>query len=465
MKNDHSTSLMRFVSLAHAKAAPDETRAVQVHRKIATGPPVRTASARGWRLSLLAAFFAIAGPTLAASQSEPPNGSKLVGNDVTPPAEEGWSVALSADGNTALVGGVVDNKLTGAAWIYIRSGNGWVQQGSKLVGSGANGQAGEGESVALSADSNTAIVGGPFDDRSTGAVWIYVRNGDAWSQQGSKLVGSGAAGRARQGSSVALSRDGNTAVVGGDEDNSYAGAVWVYVRSGNGWTQQGSKLVGAGAIGHAGQGMSVALSDDGNTAIIGGAADNENTGAAWVYVRSGGVWKQQGNKLVGTGAVGKAQQGDSVALSADGNTAIVGGPGDDSFTGAAWVYSRSGGVWTQQGKKLVGSGAVGKAAQGHSVALSADGRTAMVGGPHDNSYTGAAWVHTRSGTVWSQQGNKLAGNGAVGPARQGSSVALSADGNTGIAGGVSDDRLTGAAWIHNRTDGVWNKTPAEYLGY
>ena len=83
-------------------------------------------------------------------------------------------------------------------------------------------------------------------------------------------------------------------------------------------------------------------------------------------------------------AVGAAQQGYSVALSADGNTAIVGGLGDNSNAGATWVYTRSGDAWTQQGSKLVGTGAVGAAAQGSSVALS------------------AAWVYTRSGTVWTQ---------------------------------------------------------------
>jgi hypothetical protein len=65
---------------------------------------------------------------------------------------------------------------------------------------------------------------------------------------------------------------------------------------------------------------------------------------------------QQGPKLVGTGAVNSplpAEQGISVALSADGNTAIVGGHVDNSGTGAAWVYTRSGGVWSQQGSKLV----------------------------------------------------------------------------------------------------------------
>ena len=123
------------------------------------------------------------------------------------------------------------------------------------------------------------------------------------------------------------------------------------------FTQQGGKLVGTGAVGAADQGYSIALSSDGNTAVVGGPGDNANAGAAWVYTRSGGVWTQQGAKLVGTGAVGAAEQGYSVALSADGNTAIVGGETDNGNAGVAWVYTRSGGVWTQQGAKLVGTGA------------------------------------------------------------------------------------------------------------
>ena len=78
-----------------------------------------------------------------------------------------------------------------------------------------------------------------------------------------------------------------------------------------------------------------------------------------MYTRSGGVWTQQGQKLVGTGAVGGAEQGFSVAMSADGNTAIVGGIMTTHGVGAAWVFTRSNGVWSQQGSKLVGTGAVG----------------------------------------------------------------------------------------------------------
>jgi FG-GAP-like repeat len=386
-------------------------------------------------------------------------GSKLVGTGAVVPSDQGSSVALSADGNTAIVGGSGDNSGIGAAWVYTRSGDVWTQQGDKLVGSGAVGSANQGISVALSADGNTAIVGGSGDNSGIGAAWVYTRSGAVWTQQGSKLVGSGAVGNAGLGISVALSGDGNTAIVGGNGDNSGIGAAWVYTRSGGVWTQQGDKLVGTGAVGtFIEQGNSVALSADGNTAIVGGPQDNGDidtvgSGAAWVFTRSGVVWTQQGSKLVSSGSSsGSPGLGYSVALSGDGNTAIVGGPYDGgtstATTGAAWVYTRSSAVWTQQGSKLVGSGAVAYSLQGYSVALSADGNTAIVGGSgDDNSGIGAAWVFTRNGGVWTQQGSKLVGTGAVGNAFQGYSVALSGDGNTAIVGGPGDNSSTGAAWV------------------
>jgi hypothetical protein len=239
-------------------------------------------------------------------------------------------------------------------------------------------------------------------------------------------------------------------MVGGGGDNSGIGAGWVFTRSGGIWTQQGDRLVGSGAVGAAGQGA-VALSADGNTAIVGGPGDNPDidgngVGAAWVFTRSGGVWTQQGSKLVGSDAVGPPGLGYSVALSADGNTAIVGGPFDEP-EGAAWVYTRSGAVWTQQGSKLVGSGAVGRGVLGSSVALSGDGNTAIAGSYSDNSDIGAAWVFTRNGAVWTQQSSKLVGTGTVVPSDQGSSVALSGDGNTAIMGGPLDNSQAGAVWV------------------
>jgi len=384
----------------------------------------------------------------AAAAQFTQQGGKLVGSGAVGAAWQGNSVAISADGNTAVVGGRADNSLAGAAWVYTRSGGVWSQQGSKLVGTVAVGAAYQGESVAISADGNTAIVGGFADNSNAGAVWVFTRSGGVWSQQGGKLVGTGAVGAARQGYSVTISADGNTAIVGGYTDNSNVGGAWVYTRSGGAWQQPGSKLVGTGAVGTpVFQGWSVAISADGTTAIVGGYGDNSYVGAAWIFTRAGGVWTQQGSKLVGSGAVGTAYQGQSVAISADGNTAIVGGHYDNSNAGAAWVYTRSGGVWSQQGSKLVGTGAVGTAYQGQSVAISADGNTAIVGGYRDNSLAGASWVWTRSGGVWSQQGSKLVGTGAVGDAWQGISVAISADATTAIVGGYLDNSNAGAAWV------------------
>ena len=346
------------------------------------------------------------------------------------------SSALSADGNTALVGDFSDNGGVGAMWVFTRSGGVWTQQ-DKLIGSGSVGTSLQGWSVALSADGNTALVGGPSDNQKTGAAWVFSRSGGVWTQQGGKLIGSGAIGPAVQGRSVALSADGNTALVGGDEDNAVVGAAWVFTRSGGVWTQQGGKLVGSDASGPAAQGMSVALSGDGNTALLGGWMDNGGAGATWAFTRSAGVWNQQGPKLAGSGAVGQSHQGWSVALSADGDTALVGAFQDGQGAGAAWVFTRSGGVWTEQGGRLVSAGSIGPANLGWSAALSADGNTALLGGPTDVGDLGAAWVFTRSGDLWSQQGNKLTGS-ANGILKQGWSVALSGDGCTALVGSSSD---------------------------
>jgi hypothetical protein len=419
--------------------------------------------------------------TLPAAGFTQGNVPKLTAGDPIGLAEQGFSVAISADGTTAIVGGPFDNSGTGAAWIFTQSGGTWTEQ-QKLIAADANGAAQLGWSVALSDDGNTAIVGGPGDNGAIGAAWVFTRSGSVWSQVGAKLSGAGATGAncalpgvvgsAELGYAVALSGDGNTAIVGGWADNSALGAAWVFTRSGGAWSQSVVKLCGSGATDTTNimQGFAVALSDDGTTAIVGGPNDGTNRaiGAAWVFTQSGGTWSQQGPKLVGaTGLCAESQQGFAVALSGDGNTAIVGGPGDEvtnnvkfnceknvtqsTSNGAGWVFTRSGGVWSQQGDKLVGVLATTSSnpGQGFSVALAGDGNTALVGGPTDNANTGAAWVFTRSGGAWNPQGNALVGTGAGGAASQASSVALSRDGSTAIVGGPLDQGGTGAVWVFN----------------
>jgi hypothetical protein len=313
--------------------------------------------------------------------------------------------------------------------------------------------------VALSADGNTALLGAPDgpDGESAGSVAVDVRSGSTWTQQ-AVLTASDETGNGGFGSSVTLSSDGNTALIGGSFDNGHVGAVWVFVRSGSTWTQQGPKLTASDETGGglSGFGSRVALSSDGNTALIGGPADapgpdsDIGMGAAWVFARSGSTWTQQGPKLTASDETGGiADFGSSVALSSDGNTALIGGPADRLPTfqqfngvGAAWGFARSGSTWTQQGPKLTASDETGDGGFGWSVALSSDGNTALIGGPGDDpsgpGTPGAAWVFDRSGSTWTQEGHKLTVGGA---GEVGSSVALSSDGTTALIAGPGSGRF------------------------
>jgi len=378
--------------------------------------------------------------------------------------EFGTSVALSGDGDTALIGGPADNERVGAAWVFTRSGSTWTQQGEKLTGTGETGEGRFGRSVALSADGNTALIGGPADNGNVGATWVFTRSGSAWAQQGEKLVGTGEAGQGEFGSSVALSADGGTALVGGWSDDGNEGAAWAFTRSGSTWTQQGEKLTGAGGVGgESGFGTSVALSANGDAALVGGPRDNSDVGAAWVFARSASTWAQQGPKLTGAGETGEGRFGVSVALSADGNTALVGGPRDNSDVGAAWAFTRSVSTWSQQGGKLVGSGETGAGEFGSSLALSADGNTALIGVPEDDAAIGGTWAFTRSSGVWTQQGSKLTGD-EEDNSEFGVLVALSADGNTALVGGWNDDGRKGAAWVFTRSGSVWSQQGPKLVG-
>lgn len=387
---------------------------------------------------------------------------KLTASGQPAQSEFGNAVALSTDASTAIVGewgGT--NGAVGAAIIYDRSNSVWTQ-GSVLIGTGATGGANQGYSVALSTDGNTAVVGGPTDDGGVGAVWVFTRTGGTWSQQGTKLVGTGSTGNSYQGYKVAISGDGNTILAGAPGDNNNLGAAWVFTRSGNTWSQQGTKLIGSGAgnsSGGAEQGSAVALSNDGNTAIICGDHDFDNyqRGAVWIFKRNSNSWTQQGAKLYLTSGA-SSSLGTAAALSADGNTAIIGAASDNSNTGAAYVITYNGSGWVSQGSALIGTFPVGNAQQGGSVGISADGKTAVVGGGASTFSAnsgdigvGAVWVFKYNGSNWIQDGAKYVGTGNIGNCQQGQSVALSADGNTFMTGGFADNADQGAVWVFSQT--------------
>ncbi len=187
-------------------------------------------------------------------------------------------------------------------------------------------------------------------------------------------------------------------------------------------------------------GVSVALS--GETAIVGADLDhvgaNAEQGSAYVFTRSGGVWTEEAKLTAGDGAAGD-EFGFSVAIS--GETAIVGAYGDDAGAngdqGSAYVFIRSGGVWTQQAKLTASDGAAGDEF-GRSVAIS--GETAIVGAGLDdvgaNGNQGSAYVFILSGGVWAEQAKQTASDGAAFDLF-GVSVALSGD--TAIVGAYLDD--------------------------
>jgi hypothetical protein len=425
----------------------------------------------------------------------------------------GWSVALSADGNTMAVGapferggaGVVTPfDGPGAVYVFTRSAGGWSQQAFlKALNQGVADNFGW--SVALSADGNTLAVGAPHENSSTtgvnntsdeaaanaGAVYVFIGSAGIWSQQAYVKASNTGAGDVF-GVSVALSGDGNTLAVGAPAEDSGttgvnstpdeaafdAGAVYVFSRTTGVWSQQAYVKASNTALRDA-FGISVALSGDGNTLAVGAILENSGTGGAtYVYIRSlGGVWSQEAYvKPSNTNTIDDSF-GRSVVFSSDGNTLAVGAPGErssgtgvnstptgDMFdAGAAYVFIRSSGVWSQQAYVKASNTGSGDNF-GASIALSADGNMLAVGAPGENgggtgvasapnegaTDAGAVYVFIRSAGVWSQQAyvkasnpgggeSSLAGSGGDG---FGGAVALSGDGNTLMVGAAREDSST-----------------------
>jgi hypothetical protein len=367
----------------------------------------------------------------------------LIASDQIGTSFIGSAVALSSDGKTALVGGPGDNGNVGAAWVFKRSGSTWTQQ-AKLTGGGEGGHGEFGESVALSGDGKTVLIGGPYDNEGVGAAWVFKRSGSTWNQQGGKLSANDEICGGQFGSSVALSGDGKTVLIGGPNDSCHyfaSGAAWVFTRSKSMWMQQGPKLLITSQSentlsGNLGQ--RVSLSGDGNTALVQGQDSESSHGnaGAFVFTRSGSTWTQ------GPNACGNffppcplrgGWESDS-ALSSDGNTALIEyrtpcycfGPG------GALVFARSGSTWTQQGPELTSGEDVFES----DAALSGDGNTALI---TDSTHPGVL-VFTRSGSTWTQQSPPLACGGegcgsrrcaACAPAED---VTLSGDARTAVVG-------------------------------
>jgi hypothetical protein len=365
-------------------------------------------------------------------------GAALTGGEETGAGQFGFSVALSANGRTALIGGSEDDDGLGAVWVFTRSGTTWTQQGEKLTAAEESGAAGFGSKVALSSEGNTALIGGPRDNDGVGAAWVFTRSGSSWTQQ-AKILAKGEVGDGSFGASVALSAEGNTALVGAPDDKSCVGAAWVYTRSGSTWTKQREFGISQEECPSPDSvkdwGTSVALSASGDTALVGGPPPGPfNEGGFWIFTRSGSAWTTQVE-------FDDLQFGESAALSADGNTALVGSLSADAHSGGAQVFTRQGATWSAQGPELTGTGEGG--AFGTSVALSADGDTALIGSPGESEI--GAWVFTREKGEWTRQ-EPLVGK-KDGEGELGNGVALSEGADTALIGGPALSGSAGATLV------------------
>ena len=293
-----------------------------------------------------------------------------------------------------------------------------------------------GRTLSISADGNTAIVGAYLSSASVdsynGVAYVFTRSGTTWTQQ-AKLVASDYQFFDSFGSSVSISADGNTALIGATgEDtspNSNNGAAYVFTRSGTTWTQQ-AKLLASDAASNDSFGSSVSISADGNTALIGATGEdtspNSNNGAAYVFTRSGTTWTQQA-KLLASDAASGDSFGSSVSISADGNIALVGAPYESTSpsttNGAAYVFSRSDTTWTQ-GQKIVLQDGKSSDLFGLSVSISGDGATLAI-----SSDINFVYVYTLSGNTWIQQAKLFSTENLLNYVF-GSSLSISYDGNT-----------------------------------
>ncbi|HEY1828006.1 MAG TPA: hypothetical protein VGF87_08300, partial [Acidimicrobiales bacterium] len=378
----------------------------------------------------------------------------------------GDSVALSADGTTALVG-APDVGGHGAAYIFHVTGEStWSSGGGTpitLTRSAPYAGDGFGGSVALSSDGTTAMVGAAGVN-GTGAVYVFhVANETSWTSSSSPLAtltnNDGYETGDGFGSAVAFSNDGTVALISAD-NLGVTGAAYIFHSSGEAsWTSSSSPAAtltnGAGTQTLDDFGLSVSLSSDGTTALIGAYGVNGRTGAAYVFhAAAEGSWSSSSSPATltnGDGAGTFDDVGYSVALSSDGTTALVGAMG----LSVAYVYQVSTeGSWASSPtpKATLNDGRNNDADFfGDAVSLSSDGTTALVGAYEVNGITGAAYVfHTTAETAWTSTGPVATlSNGAGRNTFDdfGQSLTLSSDGTTALVGGQGVNGNTGAAYI------------------
>ena len=362
----------------------------------------------------------------------------------------GASVSIS--GGYAIVGAPRDDDGgtdAGSAYIYVRDGMGWTEQ-AKLTAGDAAADDLFGWSVSISGD--YAIIAAAFDGDAgdtSGSAYIFVRDGESWTEQ-AKLTASDAAAEDVFGWSVSIS--GEYAVVGAffdDDGGTESGSAYVFEKPVGGWSDmtETAKLTASDAAAQARFGRSVSISGD--YAIVGAFGDDNFSGSAYIFVRDGESWTEQA-KLTASDAAVDDQSGESVSISGD--YAVVGANGNDdggSGSGSAYIYVRDGENWTEQAKLTASDAAAGDEF-GNSISISGD--YIIVGVKNDDdggTNSGSAYLFVRDGVNWTEQA-KLKASDAASVDFFGWSVSIS--GGYAIVGAFGDDDNgtdSGSAYVYN----------------
>lgn len=352
----------------------------------------------------------------------------------------GFSVALSNDGHIALVGAVGKNSNKGAAYIFIKHADTWTEQ-QELTALDGESEDEFGISVALDGCGLLALIGAPGKNSGKGAAFIFVQHGTTYRQQ-QELTAAGGAANDVFGTSVALSTDEHTALIGAPGKHASTGAAYIFTDGPKNWTEQ-QELKASDGENADSFGYAVALNSDGEIALIGAPGKDSSTGAAYIFDHGHNTWTEQ-QELKASDAVIDDGFGDAVALNYQGRIALIGAPFKNADEGAAYIFSETLNTYLQQQELRASDATPYGDYFGHAVALDAWGHIALIGAPARNTETGAAYIFTENGNSYTQQQELTASDGAMFD-QFGYSVALNYYGQIALIGAPYTN--TGAAYM------------------
>lgn len=370
--------------------------------------------------------------------------TKLTASDGDKDDSFGFSVSIS--GSMAAVGAPDDDDNgtgSGSVYVFNYDGSEWVED-AKLTPD--DGEADDRFGYSVAVYPGYVVVGAPFEDdggSNAGAVYIFSGGSKSWTQQ-AKLTAEDASENAVFGNAVAI--EDTWAIVGAR--GAQTGAAYVFNLSGGTWTQRQRLHPGDGATNDI-FGQSVAISGD--YAIIGASWDDDNgaqSGSAYIFTRSGGAWSQSAKLTADNGAANDFF-GGSVSIS--GTHAIVGAYGKDaadSDFGAAYVFSYEGGAWIQQTELAAADGAKSRQFGAH---VSVDGEFAAIGSSGD-PLGESVYVFKRVGSEW-DQAQKLEASDNASSDEFGSAVSIT---RSHIIAGAPGNADQGAAYVY---DGFADQVP------